>query len=92
MKNLLVFIILLLFFSCTKGDIQESRNCQSVTYYIDSYDNNWKYLKTEVSIHWCSVCGEELARFQGYEKVSQFCGENKLMRLVIGKDTCQNNL
>lgn len=92
MKNPLIFILIVLLFSCRKGDIQLTPDCQAVTYYIDSYDDNWKYLKTEVSIHWCNVCGEDLERFKTYEKLSQFCSETKLMRLVINKDTCQKRL
>jgi hypothetical protein len=92
MKNQLLFLLLLLFISCSKSDIQLSPNCQAVTYYIDSYDSNWKYIQTEVSIHWCNVCGEDLERFKSYEKLSQFCDETKFMRLVIGKDSCQVKL
>ncbi len=90
MKKPLIFIFLVLLFSCRKGDLPLTSDCQAVTYYIDSYDANWKYVKTEVSIHWCNVCGDELARFKSYDELSEICNENKFMRLVIGEDTCQN--
>jgi hypothetical protein len=89
MKKPLIFIFTVLLFSCRKGDIQLTPGCQAVTYYIDSYDENWNYVKTDVSIHWCNVCGEELDRFKSYEKLSELCNENKFMRLVISEDTCQ---
>ena len=90
MKNLLIFVLAVLFFSCEKDNASLSPDCQAVTYYIDRYDQNWKYLRTDVSIHWCKVCGEDLARFKTYDKLDSICDETNLMRLVIGKDTCEN--
>lgn len=90
MKNLLTFILLISFLSCTKDTSEPVPGCQAATYYLDTYDNNWKYQSTAVSIHWCKVCGEDLERFKTYDEVEQVCDEYKLMRLVIGKDSCLN--
>jgi hypothetical protein len=89
LKNLLICFVILAFISCKKDETIQIPDCQAVTYYLDSYDDNWKFLNTMVSYHQCKVCDADLQRFRTYEKVGQLCGENKLMRLVIGKDTCK---
>jgi ethanolamine utilization protein EutP (predicted NTPase) len=93
MKNLLACIILVALYSCSKDDLPKTvPSCQAVTYYMDSYDTRWALVKTEVSYHMCTVCDADLERFTTYEPLTQICGENKLLRLVIGKDSCQSAL
>ena len=74
-------IFLLLLIGCTKAHIPY---CKSVGYFIDVYDEKGKYLKTDTSIYWPVVCGEELARFEKLSKDTiRICLSTEYMYLVI---------
>jgi hypothetical protein len=79
--KLLATILLILFFSCSKQE--ETEKCKSVIYLYDMYEKGM-LVRTDTSIVFPKVCGEELKRFESYSKEPFLvCGTGNYLRLVI---------
>jgi hypothetical protein len=84
-SNLLLPLLICLFVSCQKQQLEDVIQCQSIAYVIDKTDALGKILATDTSICWPQVCGEDLQRFRAMSKDPQpICGQpGSFMRLVI---------
>lgn len=82
MKPIILAIIIM---SCTKEAIVEKPIEKSLTYLHLYFDENNTYIKTDTAYHLCSVCCDDLTRFEGYAKVESYCYSNDLLVLNIEK-------
>jgi len=85
-KNVLkLTLFYLLLVSCRKEVTVRPDPCRSIAYLIDRTDISGKIIKTDTSIVWSHVCGEELQRFMALSKDPEpLCGSpGCYIRLVI---------
>lgn len=74
-------ILSLLAMSCSKMQVKE--NCAAVGYLIDVYEKG-QLIRTDTSIWWSRVCGEELTRFEAMPRQKEsICGTQDSIYLVI---------
>lgn len=94
--NIIAFIICILIMafvcilsSCSKPNLDPILREKSVTYLLHVYDEKNQFIKTDTSIHWHRVSGDDLTRFEskGNGEIT-FCGTYNRLELVIG-DACK---
>lgn len=84
MKPVLFFICIILM-ACSKQPENLIPVEKSVTYLRHLYNDNGQYLRTDTSIHWHRVSGEDLRMYEakGNGEIT-FCGTYNRLELVIG--------
>lgn len=86
MKKLIIPIAITLLLSCSKQHEELQPVVKSVTYLLHFNRPDGSLIKTDTSIHWCRVSGEDLKRFEAVTKTTEIiCDTYNTLELIIAK-------
>lgn len=76
---------------CTKPQEAVVEQTGSVTQWIVHCDSAWKETERHITIHWCSVSGDDLRYYQSVQNRRDTfgCPSNGYTWFVVGKSDCE---